>query len=455
MIVCYCRKSRVSESDELDRQVRLVKDYCKTKGYTIHKIFAEVGSSVDADRPEYTALLNLLNKHKNCTIIVTDLDRLSRHTVILGLFQQLCKEQGHLVELTNGTVYNYSDYTDSFTSDIIASVSAYIYQQTKAKMYRGMLQARKEGKRIGAKPFGYDIVNKRLVIDPQKADTVKRVFKLIADGYSTKQVVEILKKEGVTTNTGRFFDTRAVRLMVQNEGYTGQKGDSVYPPIIDKELFLLANQQLKSVPNKGNKRSYSLSGKIICNKCGASLIIGWKNDRGGAVINSCNSSNSIRGIKSNCTCQGCRLDIVENLVVSDCKAFIENRLAELYQKLTEDKELLSAHNAELKATQSEIAANKDKLSKLNTLFIMDNISQEELKEKSAVIKDRINLLELKQQRLEGYSLFKIAEELQDRILALEELKESNNISDLVKIVDFVSYYKDAAGISVETKFKES
>ena len=126
MIVCYCRKSRVSESDELDRQVRLVKDYCKTKGYTIHKIFAEVGSSVDADRPEYTALLNLLNKHKNCTIVVTDLDRLSRHTVILGLFQQLCKEQGHLVELTNGTVYNYSDYTDSFTSDIIASVSAYI-----------------------------------------------------------------------------------------------------------------------------------------------------------------------------------------------------------------------------------------------------------------------------------------------------------------------------------------
>ena len=454
MIVCYCRKSRVSESDELDRQVRLVKDYCKTKGYTIHKIFAEVGSSVDADRPEYTALLNLLNKHKNCTIVVTDLDRLSRHTVILGLFQQLCKEQGHLVELTNGTVYNYSDYTDSFTSDIIASVSAYIYQQTKAKMYRGMLQARKEGKRIGAKPFGYDIVNKRLVIDPQKADIVKRVFKLIAEGYSTKQVVEILKKEGVTTNTGRFFDTRAIRLMVQNEGYNGKKGELVYPPIIDRELFLLANQQLKSIPNCGKKRSYSLSGKIQCQKCGASLIIGWKNDRNAAVINSCNSSNSIRKIKSNCTCQGCRLDIVENLVISDCKAYIENKLAELYQKLTEDKELLSAHNAELQATQSEIAANKDKLSRLNTLFIMGNISQEELAEQSAEIKDRINLLELKQQRLEGYSLFKIAEELQEKIIKLEELQSNSDIKELAQLVDHVDYWKDTTGLSVVTVFKE-
>ena len=162
-------------------------------------------------------MLKLLNNHKNCTIVVTDLDRLSRHTVILGLFQQLCKEQGHLVELTNGTVYNYSDYTDSFTSDIIASVSAYIYKQTSAKLYRGLKQAQKEGKRVGAKLFGYNIVNKRLVIDPTKADIVKRVFKLIADGYSTKQVVEELKKEGVTTNTGRSFDTRAVRLMVQRE----------------------------------------------------------------------------------------------------------------------------------------------------------------------------------------------------------------------------------------------
>ena len=151
---------------------------------------------------------------------------------------------------------------------------------------------------------------------------------------------------------------------------------------------------------------------------------------------------------------GSRLDLLENLVISDCKAHIEIKLAELYQKLTEDKELLSAHNAELQATQEEIAANKEKLSRLNTLFIMDNISQEELAEQSEEIKDRINLLELKLQRLEGYSLFKISEELQNKIVVLEELRESNNISDLVKLVDYVSYYKDATGITVETKFKE-
>ena len=85
---------------------------------------------------------------------------------------------------------------------------------------------------------------------------------------------------------------------------------------------------------------------------------------------------------------------------------------------------------------------------------MNNISQAELTEKSAVIKDKIDLLELKQQRLEGYSLFKIAEEIQDRIVKLEELKADADINDLVVLVDYVQYYKNGAGIQVITVFRE-
>ena len=84
---------------------------------------------------------------------------------------------------------------------------------------------------------------------------------------------------------------------------------------------------------------------------------------------------------------------------------------------------------------------------------MNNISQEELTEQSAEIKDRINLLELKQQRLEGYSLFKISEEIQDRIVKLEELKADADINELVLLVKQVSYYRDSTGISVNTVFK--
>ena len=86
---------------------------------------------------------------------------------------------------------------------------------------------------------------------------------------------------------------------------------------------------------------------------------------------------------------------------------------------------------------------------------MNNISQAELTEKSKVIKDRINLLELKQQRLEGYSLFKISQDIQDKIVKLEELKADADINDLVtQLVDHIKYFRDTAELSVETVFKE-
>ena len=455
MIIGYCRKSRISETDELTRQEQLVVEYCKNKGYRLDKLFSEVGSSVDPDRPQYKLMLQYLTEHEEVTVIVTDYDRIGRDTLLLSLFKQLCKEHMHLVELVNGTIYSYDNYTDIFTQEILSSVSSYIYQQTKAKMYRGMIQARKEGKRIGSKPYGYDIVNKRLVINPIQADTVKRVFKLVADGISTAEVVRLLKQEGITTNTGRFFDTRAIRLMVRNVGYTGKKGDNLYPTIVSKELWLEANQQLKSLPNCGNKRSYALSNKIVCSHCGTHLILGIKKDRNAVIVNSCNSSNSIRGIKTKCSCQGSRLDLVESLVISDCKAYIENRLAVMYDLLKSNEEILQEHKQELDAIQSEIDANSHKLQKLNDLYLLDNITAEDLKEKSSAVKDTIALLNLKKERVEGYSLYDKVTLLQNEIVRLEELQSNLNIEDATKLIDHILYYKDNAEISVNTIFKHS
>ena len=445
MIIGYCRKSRISETDELTRQEQLVVEYCRNKGYKLDKLFSEVGSSVDPDRPQYKLMLQYLTEHEGVTVIVTDYDRIGRDTLLLSLFKQLCKEHMHLVELVNGTIYSYDNYTDIFTQEILSSVSSYIYQQTKAKMQRGLVQARKEGKRIGAKPYGYDIVNKRLVVNPVQADTVRRVFKLVADGVATAEVVRLLKQDNITTNTGRFFDTRAIRLLIKNEGYTGKKDNNVYPPIVDKELFLLANQQLKSLVNCGNKRSYPLSSKIKCSHCGNNMVIGMKKDRATAILS--------KGLSKTCDCMSHRYDYIEDIVKSDIMAYLECKLAELYQKLTDDKAVLAEHQKELDAVQTEIDASKEKLTRLNRLFLLGNVTEQELQEYSREYKANIALLCEKQRRLESYSLYKVTQELQNRIVALEELYESNNINDLVVLVDYVLYFKDSAGITVNTIFK--
>lgn len=443
--IAYCRKSRLQEPEELTRQEHLVGDYCRKKGYSLHKLFSEVGSSVDPDRPQYKLMLEYLTEHMGVTIVVSDYDRIGRDTLLLSLFKQLCKEHKHLVELVNGTVYSYDNYTDIFTQEILSSVSAYIYQQTKAKMYRGMLQARKEGKRIGAKPFGYDIVNKRLVVNPRQADTVKRVFKLVAQGTPTAEVVRLLKQEGITTNTGRFFDTRAVRLLVQNEGYTGKKDDNVYPVIISKELFLLANQQLKSVSNCGNKRSYALSGRIYCKHCGTSLICGYKKDRDAVIVS--------KGMSKTCKCSSIRLDYIEDIVLSDTCAYLEGKLYSMYDQLKSNNSILASHKQEIEAIEKEIMINSKRLDKLKDMYIMDLLDKDALQSKSAELKDNIARLTLKKERVSNYSLYDKVTQLQDNVIEIEEFLHNPTIELAVKYIDRVLYWRNDKTTEVETIFK--
>ena len=442
MYIAYCRKSRLQDPEELTRQEQLVKDYCNNKGYKLEKLFSEVGSSVDPNRPQYVAMVEYLNEHDGITIVITDYDRIGRDTLLLSLFKQLCKEHRHLVELVNGTIYSYDNYTDIFTQEILSSVSSYIYQQTKAKMQRGLKQFMECGGKVGSTPIGFVRKDKyHYVLDPEKSDVIRQIFKDIAEGMSTKEVVDKLEQINFRSSNNKKLNTREVRNIVRNEVYYKN-----IPQIVSKELFLLANQQLRSVPNKGNKRSYSLSSKIKCGHCGNNMVIGMKNDRNAAIVS--------KGMSKTCKCMSHRYDYIESIVKSDCLAYIESKLDRLYQKLTDDKAVLAEHQKELDAVQTEIEANKSKLSRLNRLFLLGNVSEQELQEYSSEIKSNIALLEEKQSRLEGYSLYKVIEELQDKVIKLEELKEVNDMSSLVKLVEYVSYYKDATGITLNTKFKE-
>ena len=440
--ISYCRKSRLQDPEELARQEQLVVEYCKNKGYKLEKLFSEVGSSVDPDRPEYKLMLQYLTEHEGVTIVVSDYDRIGRDTLLLSLFKQLCKEHRHLVELINGTIYSYDNYTDIFTQEILSSVSSYIYQQTKSKMQRGLKQFMECGGKIGATPIGYVRKDKYTYkLDPSKADTIRHIFVDIANGLSTKEVANKLERMNFRTNNNNPLGTREVRNIIKNEVYYKNN-----PSIVTHEQWLEANKQLRSVPNKGNKRSYTLSSKIKCGHCGNNMVIGMKNDRNAAIVS--------KGLSKTCKCMSHRYDYIESLVKSDCLAYIESKLDGLYQKLTDDKAVLAEHQKELDAVQTEINNVKEKLTRLNRLFLLGNVSEQELQEHSREFKDNITLLSEKQRRLESYSLYRVTQELQDQIVRLEEMKDNEDMNSLVTLIDHVDFYKSSStNIVINTIFK--
>ena len=448
--VIYARKSRGNQ-EELDSQIEICKDYSNKNGYVISEVFAEIRSSQDFEREQYVALKNYVKENTAVRVIVTHLDRLNRNLIEQAKLNDLLLSTASYIEVVGSGIIQLDTPEQQMLSNIINSFNEYNYKLIRHKMQTGLHNFQSNGGKVGAVPIGYIRADKyHYILDMEKCDIVKQIFIDIASGISTKEVVNKLEQINFRSNNNKRIGTREIRNIVKNEVYYKN-----IPQIVTRELWLLANQQLRSLSNRG-KRSYPLSGKIFCKHCGTSLIIGYKADRGYSIINSCNSSRSVRGDHSNkCSCQGVRYDYVESIVKSDCLAHLEIQLSKLYNQLREDKELLSAHDAELQAVKAEVSDNKEKLSKLNTLYLMNNISQAELTEQSAEIKNKIDLLELKQQRLEGYSLFKISQEIQEEIIRLEELKADANINDLVVLVDYVQYYKDSVeGLSVKTIFKE-
>ena len=447
--VIYARKSRGNQ-EELNSQIEICKDYSNKNGYVVSEVFAEIRSSQDFERVQYKALKEYIKKYTHVRVIVTHLDRLNRNLIEQAKLNELLLSTASYIEVVGSGIIQLDTPEQQMLSNIINSFNEYNYKLIRHKMQTGLHNFQSNGGKVGAVPIGFVRVDKyHYILDLEKADIIKQIFTDIASGISTKEVVNKLEQINFRSNNNKRIGTREVRNIVRNAVYYEN-----IPQIVTRELWLEANSQLRSLSNRG-KRTYPLSNKIVCSHCNTPLIIGYKADRGYSIINSCNSSRSVRGDHSNkCDCMSSRLDIIENLVVSDCLAYLEIQLSNLYKQLREDKELLSAHDAELQAVKTEISDNKEKLSKLNNLYLMNNISQEQLTEKSAEIKNRINLLELKQQRLEGYSLFKISQEIQGKIIRLEELKADADINDLVVLVDYISYYRDTAGLSVKTIFKE-
>ena len=444
--IIYCRKSRGTE-EELQNQIDICESYCRSKEYEVSEIFSEVRSSQDFSREYYCKMMEYIKAHGDIRVVCTDLSRLNRNVVAQIKLNDLLIKHNSIIETVNNGVVKLDTPENKMLNNIIANFDEFYYNVTKQKMQRGLIEARKKGIRIGSKPYGYEIENKRLVIDPQKADIVKRVYKLIAEGYSTKQVVEALKTVGVTTNTGRSFDTRAIRLMVQNEGYTGvNKVGDLYPPIIDKELFLLANQQLKSVPNKGSKRSYALSGKIFCSHCNNTMILGFKKDRGLVIVS--------KGMNKTCKCSSIRLSYIENMVLSDTSAYLENRLYSMYDQLKSNNSILASHKHDIEAIEKEIEANSKKLDKLKDMYLMDIIDKEELQSQSNEIKDNIARLTLKRERISNYSLYEKVAQLQNKVVEIEEYLHNPSIESAVKYVDKVLYWRSDKNIEVNVKFKE-
>ena len=154
---------------------------------------------------------------------------------------------------------------------------------------------------IGSPPYGYANVNGEMVIVPEEAEVIKRIFAECLSGKGGSIIAKGLNRDKIPTRRGKHWSPGTVIEMLRNEKYKGDvlfqktytdsnfnrhinngEKDQFYcknhhEPIISREVFSKAQKLIaeraknrnKSIAKNTYQNRYVLSGRIICGECGS------------------------------------------------------------------------------------------------------------------------------------------------------------------------------------------
>ena len=283
--------------------------------------------------------------------------------------------------------------------------------------------------------------NKHLVIVPEEAEVVRRIFLEYLEGSSLVEIARRLEADGILKAAGKTkWRPETLRNILRNEKYMGDallqktytvdflikrriKNNGIVPQyyvensheaIIPREIFMQVQQEMirrsnMKSGNKGKKRVYSsgyaLSGNVICGKCGEIYRrVHWNNRGCRSIVWRCASRLEQRG--SSCTSRTVKEELLHqavvsavNEVLSDKDNYIETLRRNIYKVLDEgceSKDWIDERLEELKkdlirfakekGDYSEVAREIQRLREIKENYLSDKADIEAKKGRLVVLR---------------------------------------------------------------------
>ncbi|MGE4043554.1 MAG: recombinase family protein [Acetobacteraceae bacterium] len=200
-------------------------------------------SGATLERPALQRLLNDIRVGLVDVVVCYKIDRLSRSLM----------DFSRLIEVFDANNVTFVSVTQSFntttsmgrlTLNILLSFAQFEREVIGERVRDKIATSRARGIWMGGPvPLGYRVENRKLVIDPAGAATVRRVFEGFAALGSGSRLLPVLRAEGLVTKTGRPFDKGALHKTLVNRVYIGEavhKGQSFpgeHEAIIFRDLW--------------------------------------------------------------------------------------------------------------------------------------------------------------------------------------------------------------------------
>ncbi|MBF0188473.1 MAG: recombinase family protein, partial [Magnetococcales bacterium] len=298
----YTRKSSEEgleqDFNSLDAQREACESYItsqKQEGWVLVPDHYDDGgfSGGTLQRPALQRLLNDIKEGAIDCCVVYKIDRMSRSLLdFTKLVEIFDRHNVTFVSITQS--FNTTTSMGRLTLNVLLSFAQYEREIIAERIRDKVAASRKKGIWMGGfPPLGYDIENRRLVVNPTEARLVRHIFQRLLDIGSITLLVKELNDAGHTTKAwtslstrtfhpGRPFDRGILYKLLQNRVYLGEsvhKGTS-YPgehdAIISQDVWdkvqhaFASNRHQRS--NRTRARTPSpLKGVMHCRHCNRTM----------------------------------------------------------------------------------------------------------------------------------------------------------------------------------------
>ncbi|MDA3888621.1 MAG: recombinase family protein, partial [Allgaiera sp.] len=263
----YTRKSSEEgleqEFNSLDAQRETCEAYIasqKAEGWVCLRDKYDDGgfSGGTLERPALKDLIADIEEGLIDIVVVYKIDRLSRALMDFSKLVEIFDKHGvTFVSVTQS--FNTTTSMGCLTLKILLSFAQFEREVIGERIRDKVAASRKKGIWMGGPvPLGYNVQDRKLIVDPAEAETVRTIFTLYARSSSTAAVIRELDARAILTKTGRPYDKTSLLKTLHNKVYRGlsvHKG-TAYPgehdAIIDEPLWdevheVIANNRFRRV----------------------------------------------------------------------------------------------------------------------------------------------------------------------------------------------------------------
>ncbi len=466
----YIRVSTDNQTElSPDSQIKEIRKYAKQHGYIVPNeyIFRDDGISGRRaeKRPDFIRMIATA-KQKPAPF----------SAVLLWKFSRFARNQEESIFYKGMLAKNHIEVKSisepildgpfgSLIERIIEWFDEFYSINLSGEVKRGMTERVERGGAVSIPAFGYDIVDKKYVINPDTAPIVRQIYADYLNGMGALQIAHKINGMGIRTTRGNLWENRTIDYILRNPVYIGKirwnpNGrtcrnyddpnimivDGQHEPIIDEDSFnkvqavyeVNQKKHARYAHAKGKKYMYMLHGLVKCSDCGSSLSM---SARGQGL-------QCIRYTKGQCKVSHyISVKKLNEMVISTIEASFRTGLFKVVVKNTQP-------TAEI--TEIDIAAliekEVQKYARIKEAFEVGIYTIDELRESRELIDQRINALraQVKPQHHASALRKKIIEKNKEAIQTLRDpsVSEEEKNEILHGFVDSIIFDRTSTTIDV-------